>query len=201
MEPKFQTSFIPKKPIVSSEGSGIKVVHSANIFSVIATVLFLVTVILSGGIFVYKRVVLSQINQAKKSIEDAREALEPEKIRELIDANSRIVSSKNLLDKHIAASQILLLLQDLTVKMMRFTDLSYKNIENKVDLVIKGEIQTYNALAQQEVVFKENEFFKNPEFSNITLTDNGSIKVDFVTTIDPSLISYKKVMESLTPDQ
>ena len=125
MEPKFQTSFIPKKPIVSQEGSGIKVIRSTNIFSVIATIMFLVTVIISGGLFVYESVISGQIDQGKKDVEAAREAIEPEKIKELIDANSRIVSSKKLLDNHIASSQILILFQDITIKRMRFMLISY----------------------------------------------------------------------------
>lgn len=200
MEPKFQTSFIPKKPI-GVEPSGIKVIQTINIFSLIAIVLFLVTVIISGGLFVYKRVILSQIAEAKKNIEQARGAIEPDKIKELVDANSRIISSKNLLENHIASSQILFLLQNLTVKRMRINELTYKNNEKKVDLIMKGEIQTYNALAQQEAIFKESEYLKNPAFTNISLNQYGGVEVEFSSTLDPSLISYKKAIEKMSSNQ
>ncbi|MSU45177.1 MAG: hypothetical protein EXS47_00900 [Candidatus Zambryskibacteria bacterium] len=201
MEPKFQTSFIPKKPIVSQVGSGIEVIRSTNIFSVIATVMFLVTVIISGGLFVYKKVLSGQIDQGKKDVAAADEAIDSEKIKELIDANSRIISSKKLLDNHIASSEILLLLQDITIKRMRFTELTYKNTDKEINLNIKGEVQTYNALAQQEVIFKQNEFFKNPQFSGLALAENGTVSIEFSTMLDPFLISYKKALESLPLDQ
>lgn len=200
MEPKFQTSFIPKRPIVAQEGTGIKVIRSTNIFSVIATVMFLVTIIISGGLFVYKTVLSGQIEQAKKEVEMARGAIEPEKIKELIDANSRIVSSKNLLDTHVASSKILLLLQDLTIKRMRFTELTYRNLEDEIDLNIKGEVQTYNALAQQETIFSQSEFFKNPKFSSLSLSENGAVLVEFTAKLDPSVVSYKKALESAPLD-
>lgn len=201
MEPKFQTSFIPKKPIVSQEGSGIKIIRSTNIFSVVATVMFLVTVIISGGLFVYQRVLSGQIDQGKKEVVAAEGAIEQEKIKELIDANSRIISSKKLLDNHIASSRILLRLQDITIKRMRFNELTYKNTDKEINLNIKGEVLTYNALAQQEVIFRQSEFFKNPLFSGLSLTENGTVSIEFSATIDPALISYKKTLESLPLDQ
>ena len=62
-------------------------------------------------------------------------------------------------------------------------------------------MQTYNALAQQEAIFKENEFFINPEFMNFNLTENGMVGVDFASKIDPSLISYKKAVETQPVEQ
>lgn len=201
MEPKFQTSFIPKKPIVSNEGSGMGVVRPTNIFSLIATIFFLVTVIISGGFFVYKRVLKGQIAQANLEIQKANDAIELEKIKELIDSNSRIVSSQKLLEKHITASNILLLMQELTVKRMRFTNMSYKNTESQIDLIIRGEVQSYNALAQQEKIFSESEFLRDQSFSTISLIENGQVSLEFSAKIDSSLISYKKAIESLPLDQ
>ena len=108
MEPKFQTSFIPKKPIVTGVSSTItRVYGSTNIFSVIAMAFFLVTVITSGGLFFYKKVLTSQIAQADTEITAARKALEVDKIQELINANAKIKSSRDLLDKHVAVSNLI----------------------------------------------------------------------------------------------
>lgn len=200
MEPKFQTSFIPKKPIVSGQGSGIKVVRSANIFSLIATIFFIVTVIISGALFVYKRVLLDDIEKAKLAVDNADKAIQSTLIKDLIDTNSRIVATKNLLDKHIAVSKLLSKLESLTIKKVRFTELSYKNQETGSVLLIKAEAQNYNALAQQENAYSTSDFLVNPQFSNFILTDNGGITVDFTSNINPSTISYKESLES-TPTQ
>ena len=84
---------------------------------------------------------------------------------------------------------------------MRFTDFVYLVKEDKPTLSIKGDFQTYNALAQQEDIFSKNEFIKNPKIGTFALGDNGFINADFSSTLDPSLISYKKSLDSLSSTQ
>ena len=200
MEPKFNTSFIPKRPVISTTSSIMTKIYSTNIFSVIATVFFLVTIIISGGLYFYKRVLTNQINQASSDINTAREALQIDKIQDLIDANVRIKASKNLVEKHVMVSKLLLLLETLTIKNVRFTKFTYTN-NGTPNLSSSAEAQTYNALIQQEKIFSENEFIKNPNFSNFVLTTNGKIVFDFNTTLVPDLLSYKKSIEALPPIQ
>lgn len=200
MEPKFQTSFIPKKPVVSEVNDKITRVYNTNIFSIIATAFFLVTIITSGGLYFYKRVLTSQINQAGNDINAARNALEVGKIQELINANSKIKSSRDLLEKHVAVSQLLTLLQTLTIKNIHFNKLTYTN-NGKPLLSMPGEAQSYNALIQEQKIFSNNEFMKNPTFSNFALVANGRISFDFSAGLSPDLVSYKKSTESLIPNQ
>ncbi|MCX6702234.1 MAG: hypothetical protein NTX96_03530, partial [Candidatus Zambryskibacteria bacterium] len=138
-----------------------------------------------------------QIIEADKNIIAARAAFEPEKIQELVDVNNRIISAKNLLENHVVVSKILVLMENLTIKKMRFTEFDYVNKGNNPTLSIVGEIQTYNALAEQQDIFLKNEFIKNPVFSNFNLGDNGYILVNFSANIDPNLLSYKKMIESM----
>ena len=201
MEPKFQTSFIPKRPIVSSQGSAVSVVRSTNIFSTIATVVFLVTIMTSLGLFAYKKVLISQITEANKQVITAKSAFQPEKTNELIDANSRIMVANNLLQKHVVVSKLLLLLQELTLKKVQFNDFVYANQNNALTLSMRGQVQTYNALAEQDQIFNNSEFIKDPKFSDFNLGDNGYIAVNFSANIDPDLLSYKKAIESLPLNQ
>jgi hypothetical protein len=197
MEPKFQTSFIPKKPVGSSQGSGIEKIQSTNIFSITATIIFIVTILVSVGLFFYKNILNNQIETANANIEAARADFEPEKIQQLLDANARILSVKNLLENHVVVSRVLVLMQDLTVKKMRFISLNYVNKNNDPTITITGEIQTYNALAEQQDAFLKNESMKNPGFSDFNLGDNGYISVNFSSKIDPGYVSYKKMLESI----
>jgi len=191
MEPKFQTSFIPKKPIVSEKGSNFSVTRSTNIFSIITTVIFVMTVLTSGALFVYKNILNKQIDEAKTEVANAKESSNPELIQKLIDASNKIKSSKDLLDNHVVVSEVLSLLEKLTVRRMRFDDLVYKNIQNVPTITMKGEVQSYNALAQQEQIFNESDFVENPEFSGLSLVENGYVQVGFKAKINPSLVSYK----------
>ncbi len=197
MDPKFQTSFIPKSPVVSNaQESRSSSVANTNIFSVVATVLFIAALIASGALFAYKQLLMSQIQAADRSITAARAAFEPEKIKELLDSDSRINSSKTLLERHVVVSKLLILLQNLTVKRMQLTDLTYSNKSGSHSLLMKAEVQTFNALAQQKEIFARNEFVVRPEFSNFTPKDDGVIGVSFSAVIDSGLVSYKKAIES-----
>ena len=198
MEPKFQTSFIPKKSIVEMSGNEDNRVHSINIFSTIGTVVFIITLIASGGVFIYKNFLINQIIQSDKDLNSARQAFQLEAIANITDASSRIMATKNLLEKHIVVSELLTLLQALTVKKLRFTSLIYSNKDNLTSLAMEVEAKDYNALAVQSDIFSKNEFIKNPNFSEFGLIDNGDIKTKFSSSLDPQLVSYKRAVESLS---
>ncbi len=205
METKFQTSFIPKNPAIPSQtvvmGRQTSVVRSSGLLNLIAGLIFAMIILVALGLFGYKIVLNRQIEQAGADIDAASTAFQPDKIRQIIDENARMIAAKNLLDKHVATSKIFLLLQNLTVKKMRFSDFDFTNKDGQVLLKMKGESQTYNALAEQGDIFSKNDFIKSPEFSNFTLKDNGYITFDFSATIDPDLISYKKALDALPTGQ
>ena len=84
---------------------------------------------------------------------------------------------------------------------MRFTELNYTNKDSNPTITVMGEIQTYNALAEQQNIFLKNDFIKEPAFSDFNLGDNGYILVNFSAKIDSNLISYKRAIESLPLNQ
>ena len=194
MEPKFQTSFIPKKPILNQGGMGSGVVRETNVVSIVASIFFIASMLTAGGLYAYKYVLLKQIDESINSINTESAAFQMDKIKELINSNNRILSSKGLLDKHVTVSKLLYLIQDLTVKKMRILSLSYTNQGGTPAVSLVGDLQTYNALAEQARIFGESDYLKNSQFSNFTLQDNGYIKVDFSSTVDTNLISYKKAI-------
>lgn len=198
MEPKFQTSFIPKKPIVNDIGVEVRVVRDTNVISLIGNIFFIATLVALGGLYAGKMIVRNQIDTAKTEIKKESEAFQLDKVNELIDNNSRIVAAKNLVDKHVAVSPLLSLVESLTVKRMRLLGLVYSNKAGVPTLNLTAEALNYNVLAEQSRIFKESTYMSNNQFSNFVLEDNGYIKVDFATAIDTNLVTYKKAIESMT---
>lgn len=199
MEPRFQTSFIPKKPITTTQASKASNESSANIFSIVATVLFIFTVLATGGLFYYKYSLNNQTTESLQKIKDAADAFQVGKIQDLIDINSRLKSTNDLLSKHVVVSKLLLLLQKETLKKVRLSDFTYKSGDTGMPAItMKVESQTYNALASQSDAFSQDEYIKNPKFSDFTPIDNGDVIANFNAYIDPTLVSYKKAVDSLT---
>ncbi len=197
MEPRFQTSFIPKKATGNDfERAAAK--DDTDIFSLTATIVFLATAVLFGGLFGYRMLLVKQIAQADSEINAAREAIQPEKIKELIEANFRIKSSLALLENHVVTTKLLKILGDSTIQKLRFESLEYKYIVGAPTIKIRSEVLTYNAFAVQQDVISKNEFFKNSTFTNIALGENGNIKYEFSSLVGRDVVSYKKAIESLT---
>jgi hypothetical protein len=197
MEPKFQSSFIPKKPVVSTQNTAIPVAQETNIFSLVAGVMFTVAILVSAALFGYQKVLHNQILTAQQAVSDARSAFEADKIQDLIDSNGKIDSAKQLLVKHVALSKLLLLMQQLTLANVKFDDLEYTNQSGLPTLTIAVEAQSYNALASQSDIFRANEFIKSPYFTEFSPQDTGSIKAKFNSTIDTSLVSYAKAVNAM----
>ncbi len=198
MEPKFQTSFIPKNPGLGGQSATMPYVRERNIFSTASTVLFVLMLLVSGGLFGYKIILTNKKETASNSLVAARTTLEPQKIQTLIDANSRIVSTKNLLDKHVVLSELLVLLQQITLQKVSFSSLAYKNMDNKPTISLTAEALGYNAIAAQEDVFAKNDFIKNPIFSDFSLDTNGGVKLTIFAELVPKLISYKDILQSVS---
>lgn len=201
MEPKFQSSFIPKKPVVDSPRALGPVTKNRNIFSVIATFMFIITLIAAGGAFGYKKYIEKNISDADKQLSEVRSAFEAGRIQELIDASARLNSIKSLLDNHFVVSQILLLLQNLTLKNIRFDSMSYQNIGGRPVITMDSEGASYNAIANQRDVFVESGMLDNVQFLGYNLTEKGTIKAKFSAVVTPKLISYKDFINSLSSNQ
>ena len=148
MEPQFQTSFIPKKPI----DPGIRMVNAkepTSIFPIIAWVIVIATIIACGALFAYEQLLKSQINQAETNIISAKEAFQPDTIQQLVNVSNQISFTENLLKSHVLTNRILDILQSLTVKKIYFIDFSYSNTLGSPSILMNGETQSYNALAEQ----------------------------------------------------
>ena len=199
MDPKFQTSFIPKRSVdsgtISSSFSPVSVRQNMDMLTSIAVLVFAVSVLTLGGFFGYKYYLNKQIVQIGTEIDAARAAFQPEKIRELIDANARLISVSLLLDKHVAVSQALSLMQNLIVKKMRFVNLSYSDKGISPGLLIKGQVESYNALASQQEIFSQNESIKNPKFFNFNLDQNGYIDFEFSGSLNKNSVNYSKIVQ------
>jgi hypothetical protein len=201
MEPKFQTSFIPKSP-VSSGGINVKSSLERNsLVIIIGIVVFFIALGGSIGVFMYKNSLNNQIDQANKDLIAAREAFAPEKIQELMDQNMQRISAKSLLEKHVITSKLLTLLQSLVVKTVRIESLSYTYKDGLPAISMGLEAFSYNALTDQSDIFRNNEYIVNPSFDSFSLTDTGNIKSNFIASVNPTLLSYKEAMEALHVDQ
>ena len=200
MDPKLQSSFIPKSPVVP-DGVGMPAMRKAghkSFFTFIALIIFMFSLVLALGMFGYKFYLKYRIGQMGADLEKAQATVQPEVIRELVDLDNRIISTKNLVSRHIALTPLFEFLEISTPKTVRFSDFRYTATESGgLTLSMKGEARGYAALALAADIFSKSPYFKNPTFSNLNLNAKGDVGFSFEGVADQSLVSYNKVIEQL----
>ncbi len=188
MDPRFQTSFIPKKPIVSVPGGSPKTI---NLFALLATVLFIGTIILAGGVFFYKGYLEKGLEQDIKNLEEARKEDDPNLIQMVIRLDSRIETADKLINSHVAVSPFFNYLSTITLKSVRFRDFSFAYLDkNTVTVSLAGEAQGYEAVALQSDLLVKQKELSNVIIGDLSLKDNGRVEFSVTANVEPKLLSY-----------
>lgn len=160
----------------------------------------MLSVIFSVGIFGYKYFLSYQIEQMGTELESARAALEPETVTELIRLNSRIVSTRSLIQNHRIITPVFDFLEAATPQNVRYTDFNFNMTPKGLDLQLRGEAQSYAALAAAaEVYSRSTSNFRNPTFSNLQLDDQGNVVFSLQMEVEPALLSYERMVEGTAP--
>jgi hypothetical protein len=171
-----------------------------DLFSFIAGTLFTLSVLFSGGVFGYKYFLNYRIEQMGAELESARAALQPEAVTELVRLNSRLVSTKSLLENHRIITPVFDFLEAATPQNVRYTDFNFQMTPKGLDLSLRGEAQGYAALAAAaEVYSRANSNFRNPTFSNLQLDQEGNVVFSLFMEVEPALLSYERMVEGAAP--
>jgi len=197
MDPRFQTSFIPKKPVVTQ--APLSRTSTVSLFSLIAIVLFILSLALSGGVFFWKGLIEKDINTKKATLERARDAFEPELIKKIIRLDSRIENGETLLGSHISVTRLFDALSTISLRSVRFKDFNFSYLaKDKIEVVMKGQAQSFAAVAIQSDFFNQQKYLRDTLIGDLALEPTGLISFSVRTTIDPSLVSYA---DGITPVQ
>ncbi len=195
MEQNFQTSFIPKKPIVQEEVSTSK--KPMSFLTVFGIIVFLTMVATYGGLFLYQTTLAQKIESSKQDLQKAGERFEIAKINELQNLNKRLNAANKILEKHITISPIFEILQNITMKSVRYNKFTYSiSDKNEIIVSLSGEAEGYRSIALQSDLFSQEKNLIQPVFSNLTLNDKGAVLFDLEFKVDPILVNYKQSIDA-----
>lgn len=197
MEPNFQTSFIPKKPMVAERAVPARVI---GFFLIVSFFILFTVILITGGLYFYKGVLTKNIAQMENDLTLAKNRFEPSKITELQVLDKRLRASTEILGKHIVITPIFQALQMITMKTVRYTKFSYDiGTDAKVIIKMSGQAIGYRSVALQSDLFSTKDIGKNfidPVFSNLTLDDKGNVLFDLEFSVDPSFVDYKTMLST-----
>jgi len=194
---QFQTSFAGRRsPVTASGLSGSRTVQVLEIISVI---LFSATVLLAGGVYLYRGYLLRSIETMNAQLVEARKSFEPEFVETASRLNSRIESGKTLLSLHVGISPIFDLLEKKTLEDVRFIDFAFRGFtERDMSVAMTGQAKSFNAVALQSDIFGAERYFKDPVFSNFTLNEKGEVIFNFKAAVTPEFLRYRENLLSAT---
>ena len=196
MEVKMQTSFIPKKPIVESRSSG----SGMSLLLLLSIIIFIVSVSLVGGIFVWRKSLISNIEKSKAALVAAKESYEEDTINPLIRLNDRIEQSEILLSRHLAVSPIFLLLENNILKNVRLKNMKFSFAgDDKIRVDLSGTAASYGALSKQSDAFGNEslrDYISQPVISDFNPTADGTISFNFNAIVNPALVTYKNILKN-----
>jgi len=189
MDPKFQTSFIPRKSAVDSS---LPSHTTVGIFTLVSIAIFVLAVLLGGSLFFWK-VTLSRGNDAlKDSLETYKNKLDGNTIKELTDLNNKIKIGSTLLDNHLAVSHLFDAINSVTLQNVRWKSFSYElNDQTGPVLIMGGEARGFADVALQSDAIQTDKRFINPLFSDVSLGQNNTVNFSLKSGIARGLISYK----------
>ncbi|OGI77862.1 hypothetical protein A3D42_01475 [Candidatus Nomurabacteria bacterium RIFCSPHIGHO2_02_FULL_41_18] len=194
MEQNFQTSFIPKKPIVADRPVA---ASSVGLFFTISIFILLTILVSSGALYFYRGLLTKNIATMENDLSLAKNRFEPSRISELGLIDKRLRASTEVLAGHTAISPIFEALEKITMKSVRFLNFEYQTGDgNDSDIMVKlsGMAVGYRSIALQSDLFAENKSFLNPIFSNLSLDNSGNVLFDLTFSVDPVFVNYKNTL-------
>lgn len=217
MEPKFNTSFIPKKSLqadVSGATPGRYVNRRSTLRGPIFSITFVAFLAVAAyAFFVYFRVsqLQSEVTKQSKTINDNIGAYDVITVKDLMRESTRIKEAYALLQNHVAATRLLRVLEANTLKKIQYLNLVLTGAtpEKSASVAIDGASADYQSVAQQIRRLSDEEYAAASEdrkkhlFADLTLTKLGkgtdlSVLFSLTATVDPWVLSYTNSLHDAT---
>ncbi len=204
MEPKFNTSFIPKQSLQSAapgpavhEYVARRSTRGPGFYGTF--LLFFIACLVSAGLFLYTQYITGAISDKIAQLKANRDAFQPALIEELVRLDDRMTSAKRLLETHVAPSEVLRFLEQNTTRSVRYLSLRYRNAptdvpEKQVLLSLQGTAPDFKSVAQQSDVFSSHELVREPLFSNLNVSETDQAVFSASMSLEPRILRFDRTI-------
>lgn len=198
-------SFIPKQgPVRKVRQTASRQVH---LLTVVSYVLFVSTMVASGGVFLYNRHLTGQLDNEVQKLGSAIGGFSDADMDTVREFNIRLHQAQGRLDKSISITSVFDALEDATLKSAQVTELSIKR-DDDAQVLVSAKVNTdsFDASLFQRGVYERNSVIKDVQISDLTLTQgtekNPASGVSFIAKISVPLkdIPYKTAGLNVVPN-
>lgn len=197
MESGIQSSFIPQEAEVvvsnndryASNTDGL-----SDLFTLFAVVLFVASLALAGGVFLYEQFLSAQTTQKIEDLARAKAAFDPALVQRLIRLDDRMRIAEQILETHPAPSVLFDALNMSTLTTVSFGSFAYDATDPKnITVTMNGIAKSVNSVALQDDVFSKNDVVTNPIFTGIARQVDG-VHFSVKTNVNFNAIRYDKII-------
>lgn len=193
MENSFQTSFIPKKPIIANNAISKRTSNTTSISMTVSIFILIVILLSAGGLFAYKEYYLIKNKEALSlNLKKIKESFNSDTITELEMYDKRTTVVRQILEAHTVLSPLFEKINELTLSSIQYTKFDHKITNNLFSVRMSGIANDYKSIALQADVFNTDKgiMFKDVIFSNLTKDKSNFVTFDVEFNVDPALLSY-----------
>lgn len=206
MDNQIKTSFIPRAPISTSpttDSSGSFVSRKSvgrTLFSLVAIMIFLVSIVAYAGTFLWQKQLESNITRQQEEMRRSLEGFDERFVKEATRLDTRIQEASKILVNHVSPSTLYALLSQHTLRTVSFSSFSFSDFKAEgLKVVGEGEASRYESIVLQSDEFGRSGYMRNVLFTNLRQnTTNDRVQFSFEAQIDPRLILYKDKGSVLT---
>lgn len=205
METKFQTSFIPKKPLISDPKTAVVKHGGTSVLMILGSLLFIVSLGSAVACVVWKNMLMKSQETYKAQLIDSEKRFDIASIENLKKVNTKIDTGKMLLKNHLSVSAIFPIINQLIIESVRINSFEFLAPEKGLDgvkITMRGIAKDYNSIAFQSDVFGSsekygtNKIIKNPIVADMSEDSSGGISFSFSGTLNSGELSYEKVLDA-----
>ncbi len=194
---KYTTSFIPRKAVAVPNTPYVKT-GGPSLLSLIGFFVFIGAALSAGGVYVWKiqteRTIAAQIETLKK----ARAEFDENTIKAATRLNDRINAAEQLLDNHIAASQIFDILEKIILSSVRLRNLTYTtDIDGTINIKANGTAKGFESVVLQSDQMGLTGLFKDVLFSEVQSAGLNLVTFSMTANVDPKSVLYRKKVSTL----
>ena len=170
-------AYIPRSSLIPTETSGaipvqMKRKRTIHAFGLIATIVFILSLLGAVGVFLYKDYLGSKLEEAKKGFDATSNDETERSMAEIRRYDDKLRIAEQLLNNHVAASRIFEKLEDFTKQTVRFSSFEFihdPGFESAVTL--RGETGRFSSVALQKMQIFQEGPFEDFVLQNITTSD------------------------------
>ena len=190
-----QTSFIPKRSL-APEARPLVTAAPFRLAPFLSLLVLLSGVLLSGGIFLYDRLLTATLQSKKDTLERNLSAFEPATIKEIQRLDKRLRSTKAIINEHVALSNVFTILERSTLPTVQFLNFEYvADGEGGLPfLSMEGIARSYGSVVNQSDTFNTTKGLLQPVFTDINLDQDGNVTFAFDANLDEEVVRYAFVV-------